>query len=91
MLAFPRYRKDPDSRKDYRVDWSAELDDDTISSSEWTVPTGLTSDLDTSDDTNAVVWLEGGTLGTEYEVTNSIVTAAGRELDQTIVIVIEQE
>lgn len=91
MLTFPRYRKDPDARKDYAVDWSDELGDDTISSSEWTVPSGLTSDLDTSDDTNAVVWLEGGTLGTEYEVVNSIVTAAGRELDQTIVIVVEQE
>ena len=38
--------KDPDEVLDYRVDWSARLDGDTIASSTWEVLAGLTKDSD---------------------------------------------
>lgn len=80
------FLKDPDAVLDYQIDWSNWLDDDTISTSSWTVPTGITRDSDTNDTTTATIWLSGGTAGTSYSVVNHIVTADGREEDRTITI-----
>lgn len=81
---------DPDAVLDYEIDWSAWLGTDTISSSTWTVPSGLTEDSSTNTTTTATIWLSGGTAGTRYEVTNHIVTAGGREEDRTIQIVVRE-
>jgi hypothetical protein len=70
--------KDPDAVLDYQVDWSAWLGVDTISTSTWVVPTGITKNSDTKTTTTATIWLRGGTAGTLYLVTNRIVTAGGR-------------
>jgi len=82
------FYKDPDAVLDYKFDWAAWLadasPDDTISTSTLTVDSGLTKDSDTNDTTEAIVWLSGGTAGNTYRVTNSIVTAAGREQDRSI-------
>ena len=80
--------KDPDAVLDYTIDWSAWLDGDPISTSEWAVTTGITADSDTNDTDSATIWLSGGTAGSSYAATNSIVTAAGREDDRTIYIVV---
>lgn len=74
--------KDPDDVLDYQIDWSAELGTDTISTSTWTVPAGLTKDSDTNTDTTTTVWVSGGTAGTTYALLNKIVTAAGRTYEQ---------
>jgi len=63
---------------DYRADWEVWLNSDTISTSEWTVPTGLVEDSDSNTTTDATVWISGGTVGDTYTVSNKIVTAAGR-------------
>lgn len=76
--------KDPDEVLDYVRDWSAALGDDTIATSVWTVPTGLTKDSDTNTTTTATIWLSGGTLGANYEVLNRITTAGGRTFDKTL-------
>ncbi len=81
---------DPDAVLDYEIDWSAWLGTDTISSSTWTVPSGLTEDSSTNTTTTATIWLSGGTEGTRYEVVNHIVTAGGREEDRTIQIVVRE-
>lgn len=80
--------KDPDEVLDYVLDWSERLGADTISTSAWemvaTNPDELLiidSDSNTADTTT--VWLSGGTLGETYQITNRIVTAAGRTMDQT--------
>lgn len=78
------FTKDPDAVLDYVNDWSAWLVDDTISSSQWIAPTGITVDSDSFTDTTATVWLSGGTVGTFYSVVNRIVTAAGRTEDRTL-------
>lgn len=80
------FTKDPQSVLDYQIDWSAWLDGDTISTSTWTVPSGITKDSDSASTTGVTIWLSGGTDGTDYELTNHIITAAGREDDRTITI-----
>lgn len=78
--------KDPDEVLDYQIDWSGRLDEaDTIATSTWTVPDGLTEGApDSFDDTTTTVWLTGGTLGTTYDLLNRVTTAGGRTMDQTM-------
>lgn len=76
--------KDPDEVLDYEIDWTSRLDGDTISSSTWTVPDGLTSSSNTNTDSTVTIWLSGGTVGTIYRVMNEITTTGGRTMDQTV-------
>ena len=85
-----RFVKDPNAILDYSIPWTAWLASDTIASSTWTVPTGITNTLATNSTTTATIWLSGGTVGTEYALVNRIVTAGGRTQDQTIYITIEE-
>lgn len=78
------YIKDPDSRLDYEVDWTAWLGDDTITTAVWTVPDGLVKESDSHTDTAATIWLSGGTVNDTYAVTCEITTTAGRTDDRTI-------
>ena len=81
-----RFTKDPEATLDYQVDWEAWLAGDTISTSDWDVPIGLTEDSDSKTTLTATVWLSGGTIGTTYAVVNEIVTVAAREDNRTIYI-----
>lgn len=84
------YVKDPDAVLDWEIDWSAWLDTgETIVTSTWIVPDGLTQDSDSSTGTTATVWLAGGTVGTRYTVTNRITTSAGRTDDRSIRISVQ--
>ena len=83
--------KDPNAVLDYTVDWSEWLDGDTISTSSWTVATGLTKASDSKTSTAATAWLSGGTVGVTYEATNRIVTAGGRTEDRTIYIMVMEK
>lgn len=84
------FTKDPDAVLDYACDWSAWLSGDTIASSTWTVPDGLTEGTgdyeSTHTATEALVWLSGGTAGRTYAVTNRITTTEGREDERTIYV-----
>jgi uncharacterized phiE125 gp8 family phage protein len=77
--------KRPNEVRDYRHDWSAFLDGDTIASSDVTV-SGITLDSDTNDDTSVTVWLSGGTEGTLARVSNTIVTAGGRTESENFIV-----
>jgi hypothetical protein len=59
--------KDPDEILDCKLDWSARLDGDTINTSTWIVPTGITKTSDTKTTSTTTIWLQGGTLGQTYE------------------------
>lgn len=86
------YVKDPDAILDYSINWSSWLvTGDTIATSTWTAETGITVDSDSNTTTAATVWLSGGTLGESYDVTNHIVTDAGREDDRTITILVREQ
>ena len=93
----PTRVKDPQDRLDYGFDWAVAppdgpwlSDGDTITSSTWTITLAPDSALviDTSDNTTTVtrVWLSGGTLGQDYQVTNHVTTAQGRQRDRSIYI-----
>ena len=82
------FTKDPDEVLDFTRDWSPFLGTDTIASSAFVVPTGLTKGLETNDTTTATVWLSGGTNHAVYIVTNRITTAAGRTADRSWLITI---
>lgn len=88
MAETRRYLKDPISVLDYTVDWSDWLDGDTIATSIWTVPTGITQASETETTTAATIWLSGGTDGSDYTVTNRITTVGGRTDERSIVIVV---
>ena len=78
--------KDPSAVLDYSFDWSAWLGTDTIDSSSWSVPTGITKTSDSHTFITTTVWLSAGTVGTNYEVVNTIITAGGRTDQRTITI-----
>lgn len=85
------FSRDPDSVLDYLIDWTAWLDTDTIATSTWIVPDGITKASDSHTATTTTIWLSGGTAGTGYPITNRITTAGGRTDDRTIrVRVVEQ-
>lgn len=86
-LSWPN--KDPDEVLDYKLDWTARLDGDTISTSTWTVPAGLTNAGDSNTTTAATVWISDGTEGTKYTILNRITTAAGRTMDQSVSLYIQ--
>jgi hypothetical protein len=75
--------KDPDETLDYTVDWADALGGDTIASSTWTVPTGITRGTDSNTATTATIWISGGSADQNYSLLNRITTAGGRTREQT--------
>lgn len=84
------YVKDPAELLDYVVDWEDNwlAEGETISTSDWTVATGITEVSASNTGTTATVWLSGGTHGQEYLVTNTITTSAGRIGERSIKILV---
>lgn len=78
--------KDPDEVVDYDLSWADLMTDDTdtIASSTWTVPAGITKDSSSNTTTVTKVWLSGGTANVTYTLLNRVVTAGGRTLDQSV-------
>ena len=85
--------KDPDAVLDFFIDWSAWLDADTISVSQWIIePTGELT-VDTSTESNGVttVWLSGGVDGKRYLVTNRITTVGNRTDDRYQMLTVSEK
>lgn len=91
--------KDPNATLPYSVDWVTPdpktgkkwmRDGDTITTSTWTVPPGITKQSDGHDDGVATIWLSGGTAGTTYKLTNRITTAQGCTDERTIPITVRE-
>jgi len=90
--------KDPTDVKDYAIDWATLLtaeNETAITSSAWSAsdPSGLTvlavaPYLPQLVGKKCIVWVSGGTAGTKYSLTNTIVTAGAtpRTHQRTIVI-----
>jgi hypothetical protein len=78
--------KDPDEVVDYDLSWSDQMtaDSDTIATSTWIVPVGITKDSSTNTTTRTKVWLSGGTTGETYTLLNRVVTTGGRTFDQSV-------
>jgi hypothetical protein len=109
------FLKDPNATDKFHVVWctlstglndgsaadKGKLQSATISSSAWTVPSGITKEADDTDavsiqgvtygvDTVANISLSGGTAGSEYDLVNRVVTSDARTLDKTITIKVEE-
>jgi hypothetical protein len=94
------FDKDDDATLDYAIDWSEWLGpsavgtgSDSISLSTWEAEEGITIATDPAPSLSGqrtTVWLSGGTVGKSYDVTNHIVTVAGREDDRTIRIYVRE-
>jgi len=78
--------KDPDSILDWEFNWTSWLAGDTISTSTWVVPSGITKDSDTKTTITTTIWLSSGTDGTDYELVNRIDTAGGRTKEWTLLV-----
>jgi hypothetical protein len=89
-MSVKSFVKDPHAVLDYTGDWSAWLGDDTIVTSTWDIPDGITLDNEENTTTGVTIWLSGGTAGTRYALVNHITTAAGREDDRTITISVKE-
>lgn len=86
-----QFVKDPDAILDYAIDWTSWLNDDTISTVTWTVPSGITKTAQSNNASVSTIWLSGGTSGVEYSVTCRIVTAGARTDERTIKIYLKQK
>ena len=84
---------------DGSVDDEGELQSETIATTTWTVPTGITKDSDAKTavtiqgivygaNTVATIVLSSGVAGTDYDLVNKITTAT-RTLYHTITIMVE--
>jgi hypothetical protein len=89
MINWPN--KDPEAVLDYVLDWTDELDGDTITSASWDVPAGLTLDNESNTTTACTVWLSGGVTGTNYRLVNEVTTAAGRTDQRTVSITVKDK
>ena len=79
--------KDPSETIDYYVDWSVVLvTGDTIKTSAWSLPSGLTSTGNTFAGTQSVVWVGGGTTGQQYILSCTITTNLGRTYTQGVAL-----
>ncbi len=87
-MALKTFGKDPDAIKPYTLNWTAFLDGDTITSSVWTLDSGITSSSETNTTKKTTIFLSGGTVGTTYTATNRITTTNGITEDQSIQITI---
>lgn len=83
--------KDPDEVLDYKIEWSSRLSGDTISTSIWVVPSGITQVTNTNDSNSTTIWLSGGTNGATYDILNRIETSGGRTMDQTVKLKIKSK
>jgi len=80
----PDFTKDPDETLDFPFNWKPELNGDTIFTSSFILPDGLT-EVSSSNTTNtATIFVSGGTSGLIYRITNRITTIGGRTRDRTI-------
>lgn len=82
--------KDPAAVLDYYLDWSAWLAGDTLSTSTW-VATGTVLIRDAAMvGSVTVIWVEGGSTGELVDLTNHIVTVAGREDERTLRLILRE-
>lgn len=81
-----QFYKDPEAVLDYSHDWTDWLAGDSISTSEWEVPSTLTKVTEQTSGPVTTVWLASGARGSTAKVVNHVTTAGGRTDERTIYI-----
>lgn len=87
----PDFVKDPDDTIDLPFNWVGFLDGDTIDTSTFLLPDGLTSVSENNTTLTATIFVRGGDAGRMYRVTNRVTTAGGRQKDRTQYVLVEEE
>jgi hypothetical protein len=83
--------KDAADVLDYTINWASELaTGETISTSSWTVTTGITKDSDTKTTTTTTIFVSGGTLAATYTLYNTVVTSGARTFKRYIQVKIAE-
>ena len=91
MPKVQRRRKDPDSKLEYGFDWSSWLaSGETVSTSVWTVPAGITASAESTGTDSTKLTLAGGTAGTNYTVANKVTTTTGQIVERSFVLMVEE-
>lgn len=84
------FAKDANETVIYGFDWAEDdflsVRSTTISSSSWTVATGLTQVSASNTTTTTAVKLSGGTLGVTYRCTNAVVLANGETKERSFLV-----
>lgn len=84
--------KAPNDNFPFSVDWTAEIGADTISSSTWTLETGITNDGDSDDSAQTTtIDVSGGVAGKTYTLTNQIATAAGDVYEKDLHLKVQKQ
>lgn len=86
----PDFSKDPDSVVDFPFNWKPELGTDTISSSTFLLPDGMTLVSESNTTNTATPFVSGGSVGLIYRIVNRIDTVGGRTYDKTIYVLIRE-
>lgn len=84
--------KDPGESKTYTMDWSGVLNSGaTISTSVWSVQSGLTNAADSTSGAKTTIRLSGGSDGTDYLVTNTITTSDSETLIEAAIVPVRKK
>lgn len=84
------YEHSPLAKLDYGFNWSSWLvSGETITVSDWTVDVGLTPTTPQINGATTSVFVEGGVVGGNYNLTNTITTSAGRRDSRTLKIFVK--
>lgn len=87
MLTWPI--KTPGEVLDYAISWADKLaQGDTIKTSTWIVPSGLTKVKDSFTADICTIWLSGGKMNNRLTIINRIETVAGRSIEQYVRLII---
>lgn len=83
--------KDPAAVKEYPWNWGDRFPGDTITTSTFAADPGLTVVDQGHTGLVATALIAGGTHGTDYKVTNHVVTAGGRTDEWTLVLLVRNQ
>ena len=84
------YSQAPTEVLDYQINWLPYLAvGETIVTSAWTIPSGLTDAGHSNTTTTATQWLTGGVDGTAYIILNQITTTSARTVDYSFILKID--
>ena len=88
------YLKDPGSRVDYAIDWTAYLDGQVLASSAWAVapvePQGIAIVEASFAPNRAAARLSGGVVGHLYRVSNRVTLSDGSAEERAIFLRVEE-
>jgi len=82
--------KDPDDIKSFTINWAADLSGITISSSAFTVDSGITKDSDSNTTTTTSLVLSGGTVGKTYKIANAVTCSNSDVYDKFFLVRVQE-